>query len=64
MDLDEYDEQQLLEELASRARLRSFGKCDYCCRPINFEPSCRMHARHRGEAGYPQDTVESGTFQT
>ena len=45
MDLDEYTEQQLLNELSRRHKLRREGKCDYCNRTPDTT-SCAHINRH------------------
>lgn len=47
-DLDEYDEGELLAEVATRQTARRLGQCDYCYRPRDTEP-CKMETRHAGE---------------
>lgn len=44
-DLDEYTEEELLEELAQRKKLRAEGKCDYCQR-AGGTPPCKFTERH------------------
>ena len=61
-DLDEYDDEQLLEELRRRYDARKAGRCDYCGRTKKLK-SCRYEARHvlpppREE--YIDTLVESG----
>lgn len=44
--LDEYDEATLREELARRDKMRELNRCDYCGRKYNAEPACRFGDRH------------------
>ena len=46
IDLDEYDETQLTDELSRRQRLRDAGMCDYCARERSTSPSCKFPERH------------------
>lgn len=46
MDLDEYSEERLLNELLRRSKARSLGYCDYCGRDLGLEPVCRFPERH------------------
>ena len=48
LDLDEYDEKRLIDELARRVNLRAQGLCDYCARPYGVKPSCKFPERHAG----------------
>lgn len=43
--LDEQSETSLLKELATRAKAREDGLCDYCSRPPTA-PTCRYPIRH------------------
>lgn len=45
-DLDEYNEQELLDELKRRAGARARGVCDYCGRYCDTPP-CRFPVRHQ-----------------
>ena len=45
LDLDEYDEDVLIEELRHRKALRDEGKCDYCGRKPE-DKSCKFPSRH------------------
>ena len=45
-DLDEYREVELLEELARRAQLRQYGRCDYCGRFRDEGEPCKFPRRH------------------
>lgn len=45
IDLDEYDEQQLRNELDRRKALRDKGLCDYCQRNGGTKP-CKFRHRH------------------
>lgn len=45
-DLDEYTEDELLEELHRRKQLNAQGKCDYCGRPAECTVACKFPARH------------------
>jgi hypothetical protein len=44
-ELDEYTEQQLLDELERRRSLRDEGKCDYCQR-LGNTTDCKFPERH------------------
>jgi hypothetical protein len=46
LDLDEYEEKDLVDEIARRRRLRMQGLCDYCERPSD-SPPCKFPERHR-----------------
>lgn len=48
IDLDEYPESRLKEELARREALREQGLCDYCKRTPDTKP-CKERVRHRLE---------------
>jgi hypothetical protein len=52
-DLDEYYEEELEAELASRAELRIRGLCDYCKRPQGLDPACKFSGRHCGRLERP-----------
>lgn len=45
MSIENLTEEQLLEELIKRYKLREEGKCDYCGNLITEEP-CRFPERH------------------
>lgn len=45
-DIDDYEDKDLLAELALRAMRRERGVCDYCRRFSN-DPPCKFPARHR-----------------
>lgn len=45
IDLDEYPEVKLREELQRRERLRAQGLCDYCEQP-HYLPTCKFPGRH------------------
>lgn len=45
-DLDEYDDEELMEELDKRAVRRKRGICDYCGQKFEA-PSCRFPHRHK-----------------
>lgn len=45
-DLDEYSDEELVQELNRREALRAIGKCDYCQRASNTAP-CRFVKRHQ-----------------
>lgn len=45
LDLDEFTDEQLHEELELRRRRRAKGRCDYCDRPYT-QPACRFPKRH------------------
>ena len=45
LDLEEYEELRLLDEIRRRAGLRSLGFCDYCARRP-WEPPCKFPLRH------------------
>jgi hypothetical protein len=46
LDLDEYTEIQLLEELSKRLQAREWSDCDYCGRHVDTS-ECKMHWRHK-----------------
>ncbi len=46
MDLDQYSEAALKDELERRRKLRADGRCDYCGQPTTLPP-CRFRARHQ-----------------
>lgn len=46
LDLDEYTEKRLEEELENRLQLRLRGRCDYCKRDPKTKP-CKFEDRHR-----------------
>lgn len=46
LDLDEYPEKKLVEELNRRFSARSQGVCDYCGRHPEA-PACKFPERHR-----------------
>lgn len=46
LDLDEYSELRMLEELLHRAKRREQGLCDYCGRRGDLPP-CKFPDRHR-----------------
>jgi hypothetical protein len=45
-DLEDYTDQQLLEEILRRAKLRADGVCDYCGSPAT-KPTCAHVYRHK-----------------
>lgn len=47
-DLNEYSGFELFAESERRAEWRRMGKCDYCHRDINEEPTCKFADRHAG----------------
>ena len=42
-DLDEYRDEELLNELQRRQAMRKQGRCSYCKQPIHSEKECRLH---------------------
>lgn len=46
MDLDEYEESRLRDELARRKRCQKLGVCDYCER-LPRTSDCKFPERHR-----------------
>ncbi len=44
--LDEIDEAMMWVEIGRREGYRSQGKCDYCGRKWDTEPSCKFPRRH------------------
>jgi hypothetical protein len=48
IDLDEYTEKQLRDELVRRESLQRKGRCDYCGRP-NTSEWCKFPDRHRAD---------------
>lgn len=48
LDLDEYSEKRLREELRHRRKLRRAGKCDYCGRDPSTPP-CKFPERHKAK---------------
>lgn len=48
LDLDEMPARQLLDELASRRKMRRNGLCDYCGRAPDT-PSCKFPERHKNQ---------------
>lgn len=49
VDLDEYTELQLLDELERRKKVRKRGLCDYCGMPRKTTASCKFPERHNLE---------------
>jgi hypothetical protein len=49
MDLDEYSDEQLKEELERRRKLAKKGLCTYCGRSVDA-PTCRFPERHSEKA--------------
>lgn len=49
LNLDEYRESRLKEELERRAALRAKGLCDYCERAIEVTSPCKFLERHKGK---------------
>lgn len=45
LDLDEYEEERLIEEINRRVRLQEQGLCDYCERSPDTDP-CKFPERH------------------
>lgn len=45
IDLDEYEETRLIEELKRRIKLQERGMCDYCER-VSDTPPCKFPDRH------------------
>lgn len=45
IDLDEYTDRQLNDEIVRRAKLKAEGRCDYCGR-LGDMPTCRFTERH------------------
>lgn len=45
MDLDEYTDQQILNEMERRKEKRKLGLCAYCWRPPSA-PTCRYREQH------------------
>lgn len=45
-DLDEFGEDELVDELRRRFEARREGKCDYCGRPHDARPPCKFSGRH------------------
>lgn len=62
-DLDEYEEAELIRELAMREDERMAGNCDYCHRPSESTP-CKFPGRHRRTVLSPvtMDNDERGGF--
>lgn len=50
-DLDDASDTTLIDELRRRVDERSAGKCDYCHRALNSQPSCRFPDRHSSPVG-------------
>lgn len=45
MDLDDYSDERLGEELQRRYGCRQSGTCDYCGRALRSEPACSKPQR-------------------
>lgn len=45
IELDEYSDKRLRDELERRERVRSRGRCDYCLRLPDTSP-CKFQDRH------------------
>lgn len=56
-DLDEYSENELLEEIERRRTVRERGLCDYCGRKPTTSP-CKFPERHRGQPSESAQAVE------
>ncbi len=46
MDLEDYSDERLSEELQRRYKARQAGNCDNCGKPLKSEPKCRRTQRH------------------
>lgn len=55
--MDEYSEQDLIDELTRRATIQAAGKCDYCGRDRTTN-SCKFVERHKVK----EPSVFSGFF--
>lgn len=45
-DLDEYEDREIIQEFARRAKLAEEHKCSYCGKPYGSEPICKFPHRH------------------
>jgi hypothetical protein len=52
--IDDYEDEDLVEEIAERIRRRERGKCDYCQRPQDEKAWCGSgrHTRTAGDLRY------------
>lgn len=56
LSLDEYREEQLIEELTRRKKMREAGLCDYCSR-IGSTTPCKFPERHKMVLSLLQESV-------